>query len=79
MSSDYESLEEHGPLVVMSHGKEAAVVVSPSMYDELVERLDQLETLLAVREGLQQIEDGESMDLDQGMEWLRRRAADRKA
>lgn len=51
LASLSESLQE-GPLLVLSHGKPAAMLMEPEMFDSLVERVETLEDLLDGRQAI---------------------------
>lgn len=51
LASLLESLRE-GPLLVLSHGKPAAMLMEPEMFDSLVDRVEILEDLLDGRQAI---------------------------
>jgi len=51
MASLLDSLED-GPLLGLSHGKPAAVLVEPEQFRNLIERIEQLEYLLDGRQAV---------------------------
>ena len=59
-------LRETGrPEVLTVHGKAAVVVQDAEAYQRLLELADQMEVITAVREGLDSIDAGEGMSLDE--------------
>jgi PHD/YefM family antitoxin component YafN of YafNO toxin-antitoxin module len=59
-------LQEHGrPAVLTVNGKASLVVQDASAYQRMLELADQMDTLLAVREGLDSMERGEGVSLDE--------------
>ena len=59
-------LRETGrPEVLTVHGKAAVVVQDAEAYQRLLELADQMEAIIAVREGLDSIAAGEGMSLDE--------------
>ena len=59
-------LRETGRAEVLTvHGRAALVVQDAEAYQGLLELADQMETLIGIREGLESIEQGEGMSLDE--------------
>ena len=59
-------LRESGRAEVLTvHGKAAVVMQAPAAYQRLLDLADQMETILAIREGLDSIDRGEDMSLDE--------------
>ena len=61
------------PELLTVHGRAAVVVQDAEAYQALLELAEQMETILAVREGIDSIDAGEGMTLDE----LRRRIRER--
>lgn len=53
------------PEVLTVHGKAAVVVQDADAYQRVLDLADQMETIIAVREGLDSIDAGEGMTLDE--------------
>lgn len=53
------------PEVLTVHGKAAIVVQDAAAYQRVLELADQMETVIGLREGLDSIERGEGMSLDE--------------
>ena len=53
------------PEVLTVHGKAAVVVQDADAYQRILELADQMDTILGVREGLDSIDRGEGMSLDE--------------
>ena len=61
-----ERLRETGrPEVLTVHGKGAVVVQDVEAYQRMLELAEQMDTIIAVREGLDSINNGEGMSLDE--------------
>jgi len=74
-----ESLAKSGdPLVLTVNGRAQAVLQDASAYQRLLDRLDQLETLEAVREGYKDIQEGRSMSLTDAAKEIRDRLRARR-
>ncbi len=59
-------LRETGRAEVLTvHGKAAVVVQDAESYQRLLELADQMDTIIGIREGLDSIERGEGMSLDE--------------
>jgi prevent-host-death family protein len=59
------------PVVLTVNGKAELVVQDASSYQSLLERLDQLETVEAIRRGLKDVEQGRVHDAREALEELR--------
>jgi hypothetical protein len=59
------------PEVLTVHGKAAVVVQDAKAYRHVLELAEQMDTILSVREGLDAIERGEGISLDEFMRRLR--------
>lgn len=64
--SALERLRETGrPELLTVHGKAAVVVQDAETYQRILELADQMETIISVREGLDSIDRGEGMSIDE--------------
>lgn len=71
-----ERLRETGrPEVLTVHGKAAVVVQAADAYQRLLELADQMEAIIKVRAGLDSIERGDGMSLDEFERRIRERFA----
>ncbi|MCA9309661.1 MAG: type II toxin-antitoxin system Phd/YefM family antitoxin [Phycisphaerales bacterium] len=61
------------PVVLTVNGRAEVVVQDAGAYQRLLDALDRLETLEAIREGIAQIESGEGIPLEQFDAWMRER------
>ncbi|HTD42723.1 MAG TPA: type II toxin-antitoxin system Phd/YefM family antitoxin [Bryobacteraceae bacterium] len=59
------------PVVLTVNGKAELVVQDASSYQSLLERLDRLETVEAIRRGLKDVEQGRVRDAREALEELR--------
>lgn len=60
------------PLFLTVDGQTKAVIQDASAYEELLDRIEQAEIAIAVREGLEEVARGEGFELDQADEMMRR-------
>lgn len=61
-----ERLRESGrPELLTVHGKAAVVVQDAEAYQRMLELADQMDTIIGIREGLDSIDRGEGMSLDE--------------
>jgi prevent-host-death family protein len=65
--------EKRSPLVLTVNGRAEIVVQDAESYQELLDRLERAETLAAIRQGLQQFEDGQGMPLEEAEKRLRKK------
>jgi prevent-host-death family protein len=71
LAADFQHAEEIGrPLFVTSNGKTAAVVLSPSAYDELAEKAELADSLLLIERGLADVKAEPVQDARRGIESL---------
>ena len=61
------------PLVLTVNGRAELVVQSAAAYQRLLDRLEQAETVAAIREGIEQFERGEGIRLNQAERRLRKK------
>lgn len=61
------------PELLTVHGKAAVVIQDAQAYERLLERAERMDTLIAVREGLEAIKGGEGLSLDEFERRLRAR------
>lgn len=74
-----ESIAKSGdPLVLTVNGRAQAVLQDAQAYQRLLDRLDQLETLEAVREGYKDVQDGRTMSLTDAAKEFRSRLRTRR-
>jgi prevent-host-death family protein len=59
------------PIVLTVNGKASVVVQDAESYQELLDRLDILETSVGIRKSLQEFEQGKGIPLDKAFEQLR--------
>ena len=59
------------PVVLTVNGKAEIVVQDAASYQKLVERLERLETVAAIRKGLKDVEEGRVHDAREALEGLR--------
>ena len=65
-------LKETGkPVVLTINGKAELVVQDAGSYQKLLELVDRLETIEAVREGMKEIEEGKGISLEEAKEQAR--------
>jgi len=61
-----EQLEKTGePVILTINGRARLVVQNAESYQRMLELLDRAETIEAIREGLESVEQGKTMSLDQ--------------
>lgn len=58
-------------LVLTVNGKAAAVVQDADAYQDMVERIELLESMLGLRKSLEEFEQGQGVPLDQAFQQLR--------
>jgi prevent-host-death family protein len=61
------------PVVLTVNGKAELVVQDAHSYQRMLERLDRLEAVEAIRQGLQDVEEGRVQDARSALEELRRK------
>lgn len=59
------------PMVLTVNGKAAAVVQDAESYQELLERLELLESIAGIRKSIEEFEQGEGMPLNEAWKQLR--------
>ena len=59
------------PLVLTVHGKAELVVQDANSYQHMLERLDELEAVEAINQGLKDVEEGRVHDAREALEGLR--------
>lgn len=65
--------ETKNPMVLTVNGRAELVVQDAESYQRLMDRLEQAETIEAIRRGAAQMEHGEGIDLDAAEEQLRKK------
>ena len=65
--------ENKTPLVLTVNGRAELVVQDAESYQLILERLERAETLASIRRGMEQFGRGESIQLDQAEEQLRKK------
>jgi len=63
LASLIESLKD-GPLLILSHSKPAAMLIEPEMFDNLLERVENLEDLLDGRQAIAEYLEDPSIAID---------------
>ena len=64
----HERLHETGrPLFITNHGKPEAVVLSPSVYDELADLRELRDSLASIDRSVQQLDAGHGVDAQQAL------------
>lgn len=61
------------PLVLTVNGRAELVVQDAESYQQILDRLEQAETLVAIRRGMEQFERGEGIPLDEAEKRLRKK------
>lgn len=61
------------PVVLTVNGKAELVVQDAASYQKLLELVDRLEAIEAVREGLRELEEGKGLSLEEAMQSVRER------
>lgn len=56
--------ETKRPLIITQHGRSAAVLLDVGEYERLMGRLEKLEIIEAIEEGIKDVEAGRSMDTE---------------
>jgi PHD/YefM family antitoxin component YafN of YafNO toxin-antitoxin module len=61
----------HQPIFLTAGDQPEIVMQDAASYQQMLQRLDELETIQAIQEGLRDVEAGRTVPLDQAMEQLR--------
>jgi prevent-host-death family protein len=61
------------PLVLTVNGEAQLVVQDAKAYQRLLDRLEYMETVIALKEGIQEMENGEKMPANEALEALRKK------
>ena len=74
-----EHLLETGRATVLTvNGNAEAVVQSAEAYQRLLDRLDRAETIVGIRRGLDEVDRGETVSLEEAFHEIREQAAKRR-
>ncbi len=65
--------EKKTPIVLTVNGRAELVVQNAASYQALLDRLESVEIVAALREGLAQVERGETIPLEEAMERIRKK------
>jgi len=65
--------EKRTPLVLTVNGRAELIVQDADSYQELLDRLERAETVAAIREGIEQLERGEGIPLQQAARRFRKK------
>lgn len=65
--------EKRGPLVLTLNGRAEVVVQDAVSYQELLDRLERAEALAAIRQGIEQFDRGQGMQLEAAEKRLRKK------
>jgi PHD/YefM family antitoxin component YafN of YafNO toxin-antitoxin module len=63
--------ETKAPMVLTVNGKAAAVVQDPESYQQLLDRLELLESIAGIRKSIEEFDQGEGMPLKEAFQQLR--------
>lgn len=68
ISEDFRHVQETGrPLFITTNGRTAGVLLSPAAYDELAERAAFADDIAAIRQAVQEIEEGKFIEAKQAL------------